>query len=272
MATDPDAIASRIADRLQRVRDAQRQQLEAMLGIAKLLAQTRYRGAVLERYCHRLGIARSDGYLLVKLAPKVDGVLAECQASGKWPSWREVATEVLGGKPRQSLIEKVTKERDSAVNELDALRAKIAHMHNRANFGAGVRLTPPGHGKFILTPPEWYAALNAEFHFTFDPCPHPLPPKWDALTMGWGAVNYVNPSFSREDGPGLTAFVRKAIAEQADGKTSVLVLPMPELLDLLLKAGAEIRRIGRLPWIDPESGARCKNPACCAMFVLRGRS
>ena len=37
---------------------------------------------------------------------------------------------------------------------------------------------------YWLTPPDLYAALDAEFHFTFDACPHPRPEGFDGQTCG----------------------------------------------------------------------------------------
>src|SRR3546814_11981679 len=39
---------------------------------------------------------------------------------------------------------------------------------------------------YWLTPPDLYAALDAEFHFDFDPCPYPKPEGFDGLTFEWG--------------------------------------------------------------------------------------
>ena len=70
---------------------------------------------------------------------------------------------------------------------------------------------------YWLTPPDLYASLHAEFNFTFDPCPYPLPAGFDGLTMPWGQSSYVNPPFGsiihegKKKGP--TAWARKAIAE-----------------------------------------------------------
>ena len=70
-----------------------------------------------------------------------------------------------------------------------------------------------------------YRTLDAEFRFTFDPCPFPLPDGFDGLTCAWGASNYVNPPFGsiihegRKKGP--TAWVRKALAELASASTLV---------------------------------------------------
>lgn len=51
---------------------------------------------------------------------------------------------------------------------------------------------------YWLTPPELYAALDAEFAFDFDPCPYPLPCGFDGLSCEWGQSNYVNPSRPQE--------------------------------------------------------------------------
>ena len=69
-----------------------------------------------------------------------------------------------------------------------------------------------------------------------------------ALTQEWGISNFVNPPFRKDDvvGDGPMAFVRKAIAEQQKGKTSVLLLPVFDYVTTLLEAGAEIRSLERL--------------------------
>lgn len=126
---------------------------------------------------------------------------------------------------------------------------------------------------YWLTPPELYASLHAEFQFTFDPCPWPLPQNFDGLTCEWGASSYVNPPFGSiiHDGKkkGPTAWVRKAIAENAKGKRVVLVFPVDKWLLMLLDAGAEVRNLGDVRWVATEDG----NPGPgtgrhIAMFVL----
>jgi hypothetical protein len=129
---------------------------------------------------------------------------------------------------------------------------------------------------YWLTPPDLYAALDAEFGFTFDPCPYPLPDGFDGLTCEWGAVNYVNPPFGsiihegKKKGP--TAWVRKAIAEQAKGHTSVLVFPLDKWVAMLLTAsGADVRNLGDVRWVATEDGSVGpgigRHVVC---FVLRG--
>jgi hypothetical protein len=131
---------------------------------------------------------------------------------------------------------------------------------------------------YWLTPPDLYAALNAEFHFDFDPCPYPKPDNFDGLTCEWGRVNYVNPPFGTvvgSDGKkkGITAWTRKAIEEQGKGKTVVLVFPQHGFAMLLsIAAGAEVRNLGRVKWVATEDGTvmrtGCVDDIC--MWVLRG--
>ena len=92
--------------------------------------------------------------------------------------------------------------------------------------------------------------------------------------MDWGTSNFVNPPFRAIDvvgGKGPTAFVRKAIAEQQKGKTSVIVLPISDYVTKLLEAGAEIRSLGRVPFRDTDSDRVAPHPANIAAFILRPR-
>ena len=109
--------------------------------------------------------------------------------------------------------------------------------------------------RYWITPPELYARLHAEFAFDFDPCPCPRPDGYNSLVMPWGNSNYVNPPFLHSDAThgGPAAFVRKAIAERDAGNTSVLVLPVPWSIGLLMEAGAEIRYGGKVRWLEVET-------------------
>jgi hypothetical protein len=131
-------------------------------------------------------------------------------------------------------------------------------------------LLPPADNKFHqgngddgkhywLTPGGLMASLNAEFSFDFDPCPFPKPEQFDGLTCEWGKSNYVNPPFGSiiHDGKkkGPTAWVRKAIEENAKGKRVVLVYPIDKWVLMLVKAGAEIRNLGDVRWCATEDGS-----------------
>ena len=111
---------------------------------------------------------------------------------------------------------------------------------------------------YWLTPPDVFASLHAEFRFTFDPCPWPLPVGFDGLTCEWGASSYVNPPFGSiiHDGKrkGMTAWVRKAIAEHAKGKRVVMVYPIDKWILMLLAAGATVRNLGDVRWLATEDG------------------
>lgn len=128
--------------------------------------------------------------------------------------------------------------------------------------------------RFWLTPPYLYEQLDAEFHFDFDPCPHPRPPEFDGLACDWGQSSYINPPYRRGDalfGRGPTAFTRKAIAEQQQhGRSSVMLLPVPAYVTALVNAGAELRDMGRVPWLDIETKEPWSKPKPIMAFILRG--
>ena len=125
--------------------------------------------------------------------------------------------------------------------------------------------------RYWLTPPDIYKKLDQEFKFDFDPCPCPRPEKYNSLAVPWGQSNYVNPPFLVSDAPhgGPAAFVRKAIEEQKAGKQTVMILPVPWSIHLLMEAGAEIRYGGKVRWIDANTGKPCPRNAPQVIAVLR---
>ena len=124
--------------------------------------------------------------------------------------------------------------------------------------------------RYWLTPPDVYQSLDGEFHFDFDPCPYPRKSGYDGLTIEWGNSNYVNPPFRSKDGS-PTGFARKAIAEADKGKTSVLLIPVPSYVNLLLEAGAEVRSAGRVRWLEVETKEPYKSTSPIGCFILRGK-
>lgn len=151
-----------------------------------------------------------------------------------------------------------------------AHQSALAPANNKFHRGNGA------DGKhYWLTPPALYAALNAEFHFDFDPCPYPLPAGFDGLTCEWGLSNYVNPPFGsiihegRKKGP--TAWARKALSEHAKGKSVVLVYPIDKWVLMLLGAlGSEVRNLGDVRWLSIEDGRPGKGTGRhIAAFILR---
>jgi hypothetical protein len=130
---------------------------------------------------------------------------------------------------------------------------------------------------YWLTPPEIYNELDRQMHFDFDPCPYPLPDGFDGLTAEWGQSNYVNPPFGSiiHEGrkKGMTAWVRKAIAEHAKGKSVTIVYPLDKWVLMLIKAGAEITNLGDVRWLATEDGTPGKGTGRhIACFVLRAKS
>jgi hypothetical protein len=126
---------------------------------------------------------------------------------------------------------------------------------------------------YWLTPPEVMETLQMEFAFDFDPCPCPLPEGFDGLTCEWGQSNYVNPPFGsivhQGRKKGMTAWVRKALAEHAKGKRVVMVYPIDKWILMLLKAGAQVRNLGDVRWLATEDGTPGKGTGRhIACFVL----
>lgn len=161
-------------------------------------------------------------------------------------------------------------------NEKEARhQSQIPPAGNKFHTGNG------GDGKhYWLTPPTLYAALDAEFHFDFDPCPYPLPDDFDGLTCEWGLSNWVNPPFGsiihqgKKKGP--TAWVRKAIEEWEKGKRVVLVYPVDKWVLMLLRAilgdHAQVRNLGDVRWIAIEDATEGKGTGRhIACFILEPR-
>lgn len=133
----------------------------------------------------------------------------------------------------------------------------------------------PDGKHYWITPPALLAELNSEFHFDFDPCPYPLPEGFDGLTCEWGSSSYVNPPFGsimhQGKKKGMTAWVRKAIAESQKGKKVVMVYPLDKWILMLLGAGAKVRNLKDVHWLATEDGSPGKGMGRhIACFILDG--
>lgn len=103
------------------------------------------------------------------------------------------------------------------------------------------------------TPKAVYQILDAEFNFTFDPCP--TNPKFDGLKEDWGMSNFVNPPYGRQ----LPKWIEKGAIEWLKGKTVVFLIPSRTDTrwwhDYCMKA-TEIRFIkGRLKFDEHKNSA-----------------
>lgn len=131
---------------------------------------------------------------------------------------------------------------------------------------------------YWLTPEDLMAELQAEFEFDYDPCPYPRPDGFDGLKSEWGQSNYVNPPFGSveyidDNGKtkkrGVTAWVRKAIAEFQKGKRVVLVYPIDKWVLMLLAAGAQVRNLYDVKWESTEDRSAHKGTGRhIACFIL----
>lgn len=128
------------------------------------------------------------------------------------------------------------------------------------------------NNKYWITPPDIYKKLNDEFNFDYDPCPYPFN-GIDGTQTEWGKSVYLNPPFCKKDGQfgkGPTAFIRKAIEEYKKGKTIVIMINTNAFINMLIEAGAEMRSMGRVKWLDAVTGKPWKSPSNTTCFILKG--
>lgn len=128
--------------------------------------------------------------------------------------------------------------------------------------------------EYWITPPEIYSKLDEEFHFDFDPCPYPYQ-GFDGTEMDWGNSTYLNPPFRKADGQngkGPTAFIRKAIEENKKGKNVVVMINTNAFINMLIEAGAEMRSMGRVKWLDGKTGQPWKSPGNTTCFILKSKN
>ena len=101
------------------------------------------------------------------------------------------------------------------------------------------------------TPAEVYDPLNAEFHFTYDPCPI----TWkegdpDGLSTDWGSSTFCNPPYSQ-----VAKWIKKAHDEWRKGKTVVMLINAitdTKAFHEYIYGKAELRFLkGRVKFIDP---------------------
>lgn len=128
---------------------------------------------------------------------------------------------------------------------------------------------------YWLTPPDLMQQLHDKYNFDFDPCPYPKPDNFDGLTCDWGKSNYVNPPFGSiiHEGKkkGVTAWVRKALAEKEKGNSTVLVYPVQKWVLMLLKHAKYVENLGDVKWCSIEDGTPGKGIGQhIALFYIEG--
>ena len=124
-------------------------------------------------------------------------------------------------------------------------------------------------GMFTSLSPHWatpkglYRELDAEFHFTLDPCPLHADGDWSGLAIEWTGSVFVNPPYGRHIGD----WIAKGFESAQAGATVVMLIPSRTDTrwwhDYVMKG--EIRFIkGRLHFGDGKGSAPF--PSCIVVF------
>ena len=132
-------------------------------------------------------------------------------------------------------------------------------MGTRMNDGMFSSNTPEW-----ATPQDFYDALDAEFHFTLDPCSTDENAKCekhytkadDGLTQDWtGETVYCNPPYGRE----MPKWIKKCYEHYLNGGTAVMLIPArtdTKAFHEYIYGKADIRFIkGRLRFGDSKNSA-----------------
>ena len=127
------------------------------------------------------------------------------------------------------------------------------------------------------TPPDVYRALDAEFHFDFDPFPasYGKPLKFNGLTVPWKRRNFVNPPYSL-----VAEALRKGAEEARRGNLSVfLIFARTETRAwheyIIGRPNVEVRFVrGRLRFLSPsgKSGTATAPSAVVIMYPVGTRA
>jgi len=123
------------------------------------------------------------------------------------------------------------------------------------------------------TPADFFAELDAIFHFDLDACATPHNAKCprfftkeeDALKQPWSGTVWMNPPYGRE----IAAFMRKAYEESVRGATVVCLVPSrtdTEWWHTYAKFGKVIHLRGRLKF----GGAKSCAPFPSAIVIFLG--
>ena len=132
--------------------------------------------------------------------------------------------------------------------------------------------------RYWRVPPDLLERLKREYDIDdFDPFPYPCAEGHDAFAMErWpcepGKWILINGSFVAADelhGRGLTAVVRKVIEQHARYGTKFLVfMPTTDAVNRLMDAGAAMRSLGRVRWLEVDTLEPWPNPGASMLFIL----
>jgi len=240
------------ADRRMVEEDIRRRRIDADIAALFIneLPRVLRTGITAQEFCRRLGHGQS--YQRMRLRVQLEGhwdryvrLRREAGDSGRYGL--DYAIELLAGEP----AEPIDVPTDSRGQEPQPVRKRYW-----------------GSPQSVI---DLATRLIGRFN---DMCPYPLPPGFDALAMDrWPApASYVNAPFSRSDelhGRSLTDWARKAVEQHKRFGTAIAMwAPVSTWVNVLLKAGAEVFPLGRLGYVDVDTGEPHPSPGESALFVL----
>ena len=141
-------------------------------------------------------------------------------------------------------------------------QSQLPPAENKFHVGNG------DDGKHYWLSPEWlWERLKRLYGIVreHDMAPFPKPLGFNGLRAVWPKKAYINPPFGSivdDDGKkkGMTAWVRKALAEWLSGNTEtvVMVYPIDKWVLMLIEAGAVITNLRDVKWLATEDGSEGK--------------
>jgi hypothetical protein len=131
--------------------------------------------------------------------------------------------------------------------------------------------------RYWLTPAGVYVQIDEAFGLplgttrgAYDPCP--CPAVRNTLEEPWGDFNYANPPFRKKDGlhgGGPTAFFDKAEIERGLGHDTILVATVQSYVAKAIRAGAIMKSLGRVKWLEVETGEPMPGPSETVAFYYK---
>jgi hypothetical protein len=198
---------------------------------------------------------------------------------GEWLPWlRKLGISPRTAQGHMALARNPNARRVAHLPVRVALEQLRLEIKTGASSGSHPPLEEPDskRKRFWGSPALLLALVECIFGHYHDMCPYPRPPGFDALAMDrWPGPAYVNAPFSRHDElhrRGLSVWAKKAVEQWTQYEIPcALWLPVTDSINTLLRADAEVIPLGRIGYLDVDTGEEHPHPSASALFVLRDK-